>query len=94
MLKKNLSFMLACITMFSAIAVTTPYSKTLQIPKTVSAAKTYTISPNSAVYKGNYKNASAYNSTTKQYFLIRSYLEMLEKKGGGKLILKKCTYKI
>lgn len=94
MLKKNLSFMLACITMFSAIAVTTPYSKTLQIQKTVSAAKTYTISPNSAVYKGNYKNASAYNSTTKQYFLIRSYLEMLEKKGGGKLILKKGTYKI
>lgn len=94
MLKKNLSFMLAGIIMFSAIAVTTPYSKTLQIQKTVSAAKTYTISPNSAVYKGNYKNASAYNSTTKQYFLIRSYLEMLEKKGGGKLILKKGTYKI
>lgn len=44
MLKKNLSFMLAGITMFSAIAVTTPYSKTLQIQKTVSAAKTYTIS--------------------------------------------------
>lgn len=94
MSKKKLSFILAGITMFSAIAVTTPYSKTLQIQKTASAAKTYTISPNSAVYKENYKNASAYNSTTKQYFLIRSYLEMLEKKGGGKLILKKGTYKI
>ena len=88
MLKKNLSFMLAGIIMFSAIAVTTPYSKTLQIQKTVSAAKTYTISPNSAVYKGNYKNSSAYNSTTKQYFLIRSYFEIIEKNRVGKKIIK------
>lgn len=58
------------------------------------AAARYTISPKSSTYKKNYKKSDLYNSATKQYFVIRSYLEQLEKKGGGKLILKKGTYNI
>lgn len=60
----------------------------------VYAAHTYTISPKSSTYKGKYKKADSYNSATKQYYVIRSYLEVLEKKGGGKLVLKKGTYNI
>lgn len=64
-------------------------------PSTVSAApKTYTISPSSKPYKGIMTNFSTYNKYTKQYYLLRSYLERLEKTGGGTLILKKGTYTI
>lgn len=87
MVKGKLSFILMGIMGFSIIA--TPS----QI-KNVKAAKTYTITTKSSTYKGNYKKAAAYNSTTKDYFLFRSYLEQLEKTGGGKLVIKKGTYKI
>jgi len=36
----------------------------------------------------------SYTKYTKNYYLIRSYLELLEKKGGGTLTLKKGTYTI
>lgn len=62
--------------------------------KNIKAAKTYKISPKSSTYQKKYKKASAYNSATKHYYLIRSYLEQLERDGGGKLILKKGTYKV
>lgn len=65
------------------------------IPLTASAASpTYTISPSSKTYKGNMMNFTTYNSNTKHYYLIRSYLERLEKTGGGTLVLKKGTYTI
>lgn len=38
--------------------------------------------------------SAAYNAHTKNYFMLRSYLEKLEKKGGGVLVLKKGTYSI
>ena len=93
MFKRKRSFIFAVIAMSFAV-MAAPHTKTPDISKTASAASTYTIAPDSSTYKGTYKNASAYNSATKQYFLIRSYLELLEKKGGGKLVLKKGTYKI
>lgn len=55
---------------------------------------TYTIKATSAPYNNNYSKLSTYNSKTKQYYLLRSYLERLEKKGGGTLILGKGTYTI
>ncbi|CAM3955075.1 right-handed parallel beta-helix repeat-containing protein [Mesobacillus thioparans] len=58
------------------------------------SSKTYTITAKSKPYKGNMMNYSTYNKYTKQYYLIRSYLERLEKTGGGKLVLKKGTYTI
>lgn len=87
MLKRKLSFMLAGITLFAAMTFASQTQAS-------AATKTYSITPKSSPYKGNYKKAAAYNSATKHYFLIRSYLELLEKNGGGKLILKKGTYNV
>lgn len=56
--------------------------------------ETYSISPNSETYNGNFKSHSNYNKYTKHYFLIRSYLEQLEETGGGTLILQKGTYTV
>lgn len=56
--------------------------------------KTYTISPSSSPYKKNYMKNANYNGKTKHYYLLRSYLEQLEKDGGGTLTLKKGKYQI
>ena len=68
----------------------------LCVPATAFAAKkpTYTVSAGSKPYKDAYTNYTTYNKNTKHYYLLRSYLEQLEKKGGGTLVLKKGTYNI
>jgi hypothetical protein len=55
---------------------------------------TYTIKASDVPYKNQFKKGSTYNAKTKQYYLLRSYLEQLEKVGGGTLILSKGTYVI
>lgn len=55
---------------------------------------TYKISPASNTYKKRMMKVSTYNKHTKHYYLLRTYLERLEQTGGGKLVLKKGTYKI
>lgn len=55
---------------------------------------TYTITPNSNTYNDQFLNFTTYNKQTKHYYLLRSYLEQLEKTGGGTLVLKKGTYTI
>lgn len=54
----------------------------------------YTITPQSKPYKNKFTNLGTYNKNTKQYYLIRSYLEQLQKTGGGTLVLKSGTYNI
>ena len=54
----------------------------------------FTISPDDNTYHDNMMNYSTYNSYTKHYYLIRSYLEALEERGGGTLVLKAGTYTI
>lgn len=67
----------------------------IMLPKQEVLAKTYTISPKSSLSSGcNYDKSSNYNSKTKTYFMVRSYLQQLEKDGGGTLVLKKGTYNI
>lgn len=56
----------------------------------VAQAKTYQVTPNS---KPLIKTKNS-NQHTKHYYLLKGYLERIEKEGGGKLILKKGTYKI
>ncbi|WP_235816553.1 right-handed parallel beta-helix repeat-containing protein [Bacillus massilinigeriensis] len=56
--------------------------------------KIYTISATSKPINKKMLKYSTYNKYTKQYYLIRSYLEKLEKAGGGTLVLKKGTYTI
>ncbi|WP_419882338.1 right-handed parallel beta-helix repeat-containing protein [Peribacillus sp. B-H-3] len=54
----------------------------------------YTITPDSKPYDKKMLLFKSYNKYTKHYYLLRSYLELLEKKGGGTLVLKKGTYTI
>jgi hypothetical protein len=58
------------------------------------AGTTYTISPSSKPFNTKMLKFSTYNQYTKHYYLLRSYLEQLEKKGGGTLVLKSGTYTI
>ncbi len=55
--------------------------------------KTYTISPKTTPCSSTYRQKSAYNKKTKQYYTLQSYLDKLSKTGGT-LKLKKGTYKI
>jgi hypothetical protein len=71
----------------------------LALPRTqafaqASEEKIYTLKPSGAPYKNKYTNAVTYNKYTKQYYMLRSYLERLEQIGGGTLVLTKGTYKI
>ncbi len=56
--------------------------------------KTYTISTKTKPYYSKYRSGTIYNSKTKHYYVLRSYLERLGANGGGTLVLKKGTYKI
>ncbi len=58
------------------------------------AGKTYTVKPSSVPYQKQYIESETYNTKTKQYYMLRSYLELLEKTGGGTLVLTKGTYTI
>ena len=58
------------------------------------AATSYTLKPTSKTYKNLFVKNSTYNKYTKQYYMLRSYLERLESKGGGTLILTKGQYVI
>lgn len=55
---------------------------------------TYTVSPSTKPVNKTMLKYAAYNKYTKHYYMLRSYLEKLEKKGGGTLVLKKGTYSI
>lgn len=55
---------------------------------------TYTISTSTKPCSKTYRKSRDYNSSTKHYFVLRSYMEKLEKAGGGTLVLKKGTYTI
>ncbi|PLT31833.1 right-handed parallel beta-helix repeat-containing protein [Peribacillus deserti] len=58
------------------------------------AYPTYTINSSSNPMDKTMLKYSTYNTYTKQYYVLRSYLEELEKKGGGTLILNSGTYTI
>lgn len=63
-----------------------------KIPDVQAATITYTVKADMLPYKNLHINKKTYNSKTKQYYMLRSYLERLEQVGGGKLILSKGTY--
>lgn len=56
--------------------------------------KTVTVSPSSKPYKNNYVKNKSYNSKTKQYYMLTSYMEYFSKTKGGTIVLKKGTYNI
>ncbi len=58
------------------------------------AAGKYTISKSTKPCNSAYQRLRSYNSKTKNYYTIKSYLERLKSRGGGTLVLKKGTYKV
>lgn len=63
-------------------------------PIKLRVVNSYTISPNSAPYAGNYVKNSNYSSNTRNYFTILSYMELFERLGGGELVLSSGTYSL
>lgn len=54
----------------------------------------YVLRPDDEPYAGRYITRSDYNSKTRQYYLIRSYLEKLSALGGGMLVFSPGTYSV
>ncbi|MBQ4529102.1 MAG: right-handed parallel beta-helix repeat-containing protein [Lachnospiraceae bacterium] len=73
------------------MAVSVLSSTTIQVK---AATKTYKVTAKTKPLNNKYVKDSQYNSSTKQYYMLRSYLEDMEKRGGGTLVLKKGTYTI
>lgn len=65
-----------------------------QHPGKAQAAGKYTISKSTKPCNTSYRKLRSYNSKTKHYYTIKSYLEKLKSRGGGTLVLKKGTYKV
>lgn len=81
------SYLISFIVIIMAVLVSTTST-------TVEASTTYTITPKSNTYDDEYKNYTSLNNYTKHYYVIRSYLEQLEKDGGGTLVLQRGDYTI
>lgn len=60
----------------------------------VNVTADYTVSPGTAPYKNRYTSYTTYNKNTKQYYMLRSYLELLESTNGGTLTLKAGEYNV
>jgi len=56
--------------------------------------KTYRITPDSLPTNKTMLRYGYYNNLTRQYYMVRSYMEWFEKCGGGKLIFSPGTYTI
>ncbi len=61
--------------------------------KAYAKQKNFIVGPKTAV-TGKYKKSQSLNKKTRHYFMLRSYMDKLEKNGGGKLTIKKGTYTI
>ena len=56
--------------------------------------ETYTVKDTDNPIDKKYQKRKNYNKKSKQYYTLRSYLELLERRGGGTLILSAGTYEI
>lgn len=54
----------------------------------------YVMYPDQTPYRNQFRYASDYNGTTRQYYVFRSYMEQMERNGGGTLTVKAGTYKL
>lgn len=82
------------ITILLVITIAIGSISTQTARKVEAKEKTYTVKTSTKPYKNLYMNYSTYNKKTKHYYLLRSYLEKLEKDGGGTLVILKGTYVI
>ncbi|MGN0521367.1 MAG: Ig-like domain-containing protein [Eubacterium sp.] len=61
---------------------------------TVIDGKNFTVTPNDLPINGYAMNFGAYNAKTRPFYMLTSYLRVLEQLGGGTLTLTKGTYNI
>jgi hypothetical protein len=59
-----------------------------------SAVTEFTVTTNSETFQNNFHTYSTYNSQTKPYYMLRSYLEQLENVGGGTLTITAGVYNV
>lgn len=64
------------------------------MPSEAKKKKSFTVKPKSAPFEDAFQDRESYNKKTKQYYMLRSYLEELGKNHGGTLTLKKGKYEI
>lgn len=55
--------------------------------------KNYTMTANQSPYRNQYLTYKNYNATSRQYYVMKSYLEQIKRNGGGSLTLEAGTYK-
>lgn len=58
------------------------------------STKDYVINPNQIPYRDHYTDDTWYNNYTRDYYVFKSYLEQLERVGGGTLTVNAGTYSI
>lgn len=87
--KKNLLFSYLLLILFIFIGL-----KSERVAASELSTKTYSVTTSTKPLNLAYLKYSTYNSYTKQYYMLRSYLEQLEKNGGGTLTLSAGTYMI
>ena len=61
---------------------------------TDSVSKDFVLSPGMAPFQDRYADQPWYNSYTKDYYALKSYLEQIERMGGGSITLTAGTYSI
>lgn len=61
-------------------------------PEHAKSMKSYRITPQTEPIDPVLRSYSTYNAKTKNHYTLRSYLERIEKEGGGTLVLSKGTY--
>lgn len=67
---------------------------TLSQPVKIEVKAKFTITSTSKPYGNSYVNNADYNSETKQYYLLKSYMDVLEEVGGGTLTLNGGTFQL
>lgn len=71
-----------------------PDKQEVQIKAATVSNVSYTVKNTDAPVDKKYQKSKNYNLKSKHYYLLRSYLELLEKEGGGTLTLSAGTYEI
>ena len=57
------------------------------------STQNYTMTANQSPYRNQFMTYKNYNSSTRQYYVMRSYLEQMKRNGGGTLTLEAGSYK-